>query len=80
LSKWKDMGNVMFQGEVDLQGKWDGKAICITKNSNVEISYYRKGLQHGQSLVIHKDGSKESGTCIKGVREGKFVQTLASGK
>ena len=70
-----------YQGEVDAEGKPDGRGIFLALTiPMLWIAYYREGCRHGKYSMIRYDGQVHVGTCLIKIGEhGVTYVTMPNG-
>ena len=67
---WTELGEdkCLYQGDVDKNGKPDGKGIMLEPSGGIDIGYWKLGNRHGHFLSIDEDGQFENCTFRNGSR------------
>ena len=45
----------MYEGEIDSQGKFDGRGIILYPNGTLYEGYFARGKRNGKGLLIKSD-------------------------
>ncbi len=76
----KDNKGNWQQGEVDVEGKLDGRGIIIYKDgSGVLIGHWKADNGHGEMTGFRQDGAKWVGEWKDGKRHGERIVTFVNG-
>ena len=45
----------MYEGEIDSEGRWDGRGIILYPNGSLYEGYFARGKRNGKGLLIKSD-------------------------